>query len=368
MEKALTIEQLDTPVILVDLDILESNLRRTAERAARAGVKLRPHTKTHKSVWIAGEQIRHGAAGITVAKLGEAEVMAEGGIRDILVAFPIVGKQKLERLDALIRKGVTMTVATDDLAVAQGLSDLGEAQGYRVRVYVDVNSGLNRCGREPGTETVELVKRITALPGVEVTGVMTHAGHSYGKTKDEDIRQVAIHEAESLHETKRLLAAEGIDVPEVSVGSTPTSKYIEELTGVTEMRPGAYVFGDGTQLSTGIIDESECAMSVLATVVSHPREGTAIIDGGSKTFSSDLNAHRPGHGFCVSSPEVYIERLSEEHGILKTPPGSFPEVGERLRFLPNHCCATTNLHDTLVGIRNGKVERILSVDARGRVR
>lgn len=362
------VEEMDTPVVLVDLDVLDRNLQRKAEQAKAAGVKLRPHTKTHKSVWIAREQLKYGAGGITVAKLGEAEVMADGGIDDILIAFPLVGAKKLERLRRLLERGIRVTISTDDVAVARGLSELGESMGRKIPLYVDVNTGLGRCGLEPGEPTVQLVKNIAALPGVEVTGLMTHSGHAYGKSSDEAVRDVARREAEDLVRTRQLLLQEGIDISEVSVGSTPTSDYIGEQSGATEMRPGAYVFGDRSQIATGNITEDQCAMSVLATVVSIPRPGMVIIDAGSKTFGSDVNSHLPGYATLRGNPEVFVDRLSEEHGNVRVPDGMSFSIGDVLQFVPNHCCATTNLHDRLAGVRDGQYVHDIQVDGRGRIR
>lgn len=364
-----TIEQLETPAVLIDLDVLDRNLRKTAELARQAGVKLRPHTKTHKSVWIAKEQIRYGACGITVAKLGEAEVMADGGIDDILVAYPIVGEAKLERLGRLMSRA-KITVSTDNVDVARGLSALGVRLGQPVRLYIDVNTGLNRCGKEPGQETVELVKQMADLPGIRIVGVMTHAGHAYGKTSREELLGIARYEAESLAMTMRMLRDDlGLPMEEVSVGSTPTSKFITELAGigVTEMRPGAYVFGDISQSAIGLIDESEYAMQIKATVVSTPREGTILVDAGSKTLTTDVNPHRRGYGLVRGTPEAVIDRLSEEHGSIAVPAGTEWKIGDAVYIIPNHCCTVTNLHDRLVGVRGGQVENYITVDARGKV-
>ena len=357
---------IDTPAITIDLDILDKNLRDTQDLAQNAGVKLRPHTKTHKSVWIAKKQLKYGAAGITVATLGEAEEMAAAGIRDILVAFPIVGKVKLNRLAKLMEQA-TITVSTDDLTVTQGLSDLGVALNKKIPLYVDVNTGLNRCGREPGEETAQLVRQMVKFPGVTVKGLMTHGGHGYVQKSVDDLRQVAKQEAESLVRTQTLLKKDGIHIEEISVGSTPTSKFIAEQVGVTEMRPGAYVFGDRSQLALGIIDKKQCAMKIVATVVSVPRTGVAIIDAGSKTFSSDANAHFPGYAVWEENDDVYVERLSEEHGNCHVPENVELKVGQQLTFIPNHCCTVTNLHDRLMGCRNGVFEKWITVDARGKV-
>lgn len=357
---------LDTPAVTIDLDILDKNLKEMANSAQKAEVKLRPHTKTHKSSWIAKEQLNYGAAGITVAKLGEAEEMVAAGMTDILVAFPIVGQPKLERLSKLMEKA-DIIISTDNVTVARGLSDLGEAVKKKIPLYVDVNTGLNRCGKEPGEETVELIRHLSQLSGVTVQGLMTHAGHGYAQKTMEDVRKVAQHEAESLVNTQTLLERSGFHIEEVSVGSTPTSTFIAEQVGVTEMRPGAYVFGDRSQLAIGMIGQEQCAMKVVATVVSVPRPGVAIIDAGSKTFSSDVNAHFPGYGVWDQDDDVYIERLSEEHGNLKVSKNVNLQVGQQLAFIPNHCCSVTNLHNHLMGCRNGVFEKWITVDARGKV-
>lgn len=182
------------------------------------------------------------------------------------------------------------------------------------------------------------------------------------------MREAAQIEAEGLIRTKQLLEKSGIPIAEISVGSTPTSKFIGEIEGVTEIRPGAYVFGDFGQLAIGVISAEECAMHVLATVVSTPRNGTVIIDAGSKTFSSDVSVHMPGYGISRDYPDVYVERLSEEHGIVRLPEGIRFEIGDQLIFLPNHCCTTANLHDELQGVRGNQIDRTISVDARGKVR
>lgn len=359
--------QLETPAVMIDLDLLDRHLLAAAERARAHGVRLRPHTKTHKSVWIAGEQLRYGAGGITVAKLGEAEVMAAAGYDDILIAFPLVGGAKLKRLAKLLET-CQITASVDHLEVAAGLSELGVSIGRRIPLYVDVDTGLGRCGFAPGAPTAGLVAEISRLPGVEVTGLMTHSGQAYGCDTEAELRQAARHESESLVHTRDLLREKGIEVQELSVGSTPTSYFIEEQQGITEMRPGAYVFGDRSQFMLGLIDRMECAMTVQATVVSLPRPGVAIIDAGSKTFSSDVNRKLPGYGEWVDNPQVYVERLSEEHGNLHVPEGVTLEIGQTMSFIPNHCCTVTNLQDQLFGCRNGQPETIITVDARGKIR
>lgn len=361
--------QWDTPSVQIDLDVLDRNLQSTANAAAKAGVKLRPHTKTHKSIWIANEQLRYGASGITVAKLGEAEVMADAGINDILIAFPVIGAPKMERLAKLMEKA-KITLSTDDIDVARQLSAFGSGINREVPLYIDVNTGLNRCGKEPGEETAQLIKQIVQLPYIRVTGLMTHSGHAYGFNNSDAIREVAKQEAESLLMTKRMLEDQGITIEEISVGSTPTSKFVADIAGlgVTEMRPGAYVFGDVGQWKMGLIGEDQLAMSIVATVVGRPRPGTIIIDAGSKTLSSDVSRYSPGYGVVAGHDGAVIERLSEEHGIVSVPDSEAFEIGQQVRILPNHCCVVTNLQDRLVGVRGGQFEKWLPVDTRGQIR
>lgn len=365
---SMRIADLETPAVLIDLDVLDRNLRHTAGLARKAGVKLRPHFKTHKSVWIARMQIEYGACGLTVAKLGEAEVLVEAGIRDLLVAYPIIGRAKLARLGRLLEQA-RIIVGIDSMRAAEGLSELAQSLKRSIEIYVDVDTGLHRCGKEPGEATAALVREMVQLPGLDVIGLMTHRGLFVSEVSPEGIRAAARQEAEGLVETKRLLARDGIPIPEISVGSTPTSKLIHEQTGVTELRAGAYVYGDGSQLACGVITAEECAMHVLTTVVSTPRRGTVIIDAGSKTFTSDGNAKHPGYGMLKNRPDIYVERLSEEHGNVRVPDEMTDafSIGDRLRVLPNHCCTVSNLHDQLYGIRGDSVERMITVDARGRI-
>ncbi|MFD0715856.1 alanine racemase [Paenibacillus sp. GCM10027626] len=360
------VEQLDTPAVVVDLDLLDANLRRTADLARKSGIKLRPHIKTHKSIWIAKKQLEYGSVGVTTAKLGEAEVMAAAGIDDILIAYPIVGKKKLERLGNLM-KSAKVTVSTDNYEVAKGLSDLGLSLSQRVALYIDINTGLNRMGKEPGEESADLIEQIVALPGIEVTGIMTHSGHVYGKSGHDECRAVAQHEAESLVRTQQLLRERGIEIREVSVGSTPTAKFLGEFPGVTEARPGAYVYGDVSQIVTGTMTREQCALRIYATVVGKPRANTVVIDAGSKTLTTDVNPASPGYGILVDYPGVILERLSEEHGNLRVPDGVELEIGQVVEIIPNHCCTVVNLHDQLTAVSQGTIADPIRVDARGKI-
>jgi D-serine deaminase-like pyridoxal phosphate-dependent protein len=362
----LGVESIDTPALVVDLDKMERNLERMAAIAREAGVRLRPHVKTHKSPWIALKQLEFGASGITVAKIGEAEIMRKHGITDILIAYPIVGEQKLLRLEKLAAD-TEVTVALDSVEAARGISEVARRLGRSLPLYIDVDTGLLRCGREPGEQTLQLVKEISELPFIRITGLMTHAGHSYKSASKEEQIRVAREEGRLLADSKQLIRERlGIEIPEISVGSTPTSFYCGEVEGITEIRPGTYVFNDATMVSLGLVGADECALKIYATVVSRPSDDRAILDAGSKTLSSDKGAYTEGYGMIPSLPNVRIDRLSEEHGVLAIEPDMPIAIGDRVEIIPNHVCPTVNLSDELIGIRSGRVETLILVEARGK--
>lgn len=359
--------ELDTPAVLVDLDTLERNISAMASRAHRAGVKLRPHTKTHKATWIACRQLEAGATGVTVAKLGEAEAMLAAGLRDLLVAYPIVGRAKLQQLRALAEQADPI-VSLDDVAVAEGVARVAREMGRRLRVYVDVDSGLGRLGRPPGGPTADVVLEVARLEGLEVIGIMTHAGHAYQARESAELRRIALQEAEALADTAAVLERRGFALRESSVGSTPTAQYIEEVAQafpVTEMRPGTYVFNDVNQMALGVAEEGDCALSVLATVVSRPAPTRMVIDAGSKTLGADAGV-APGYGRLKGHAQGLVLRLSEEHGVVEIPADARWAVGDQVEIIPNHACIPPNLTDELVGTRGGVVERRIPVEGRGK--
>jgi D-serine deaminase-like pyridoxal phosphate-dependent protein len=362
----LRIEELDTPAVLIDLDVLERNLERLAKYCREHGLALRPHTKTHKNVGIARQQIASGACGITVAKVGEAEVMAAGGIEDILIAYPIVSAPKAERVAALARS-CRVRVSLDSAEAVEGLSAAAARAGSEIGLLVEIDVGFGRCGVGSAAESVELARRIQNLPGVRFDGLMFYPGH---------IRKTYAEQTPLIEEVNRRLrqhyeafAAAGINIATVSGGSTPTAFRSHEFEGVTEIRPGMYAFLDRNMLSIGVGGTADCAVAVLVTVVSTAVNGRAMVDGGSKTFSSDgALAPLTGFGTVLEAPGAELIGFSEEHGHLDVSRSRPLRVGERLRIVPNHVCATMNLHDSVWGHRGGVVETEISVDARGRLR
>ncbi|HKD16317.1 MAG TPA: alanine racemase [Thermoanaerobaculia bacterium] len=359
------LDELPTPSVLVDLDVLERNIARMQEKANRAGVKLRPHAKTHKSGDISRMQLAAGARGLTLAKTSEAEVFADLGIDDVFLAYPVVGADKARRLLALADR-MRLTVGADSLAGAQSLGDAFRAAGRRLRVLLKIDSGFHRVGVAP-EDAVETARRIADVPGIELAGVFTHGGHGYAGRTPADVARIGSEESRIVSETAEALRAAGLPAAEVSLGSTPTAASAMTGRGVTECRPGTYVFNDRSQLALGACNEADCAMTVLATVVSTPAPDRAVLDAGSKTLSSDPRRPEPDGFGLVVGRRTRIARVSEEHGVLAVAPGETFRVGERVRVLPNHACAVTNLADQLTAVRAGRVEGRIPVHARGRV-
>jgi D-serine deaminase-like pyridoxal phosphate-dependent protein len=361
------VSDLDTPALVVDLDIMERNLCRAAEYARSHGLRLRPHTKTHKIPALGRRQVELGAAGLTVAKVGEAEVMLRSGTPDLLIAYPVFGAQKLERLMEVARH-TNVTVALDSLDVARQLSGAARAAQLTIGVLAEVDAGLGRVGVSPGDELLDLVRGLRPLPGLRFEGITFYPGH------------VKRLDAEGRHEIEELAAlvggmlgrlhAEGIEPGIVSGGSTPALYHSHLVPGVNEIRPGTYVFNDkNTVLSEGCT-YADCAAWILATVVSTARPGQIIIDGGSKTFSSDRLSPVPevSFGHIVEAPEAVFTRMNEEHGYIDVHgSGRKFSIGDRLRVIPNHICTAVNLHEKIYGIRGDTVEQVWAVEGRGKL-
>jgi D-serine deaminase-like pyridoxal phosphate-dependent protein len=360
------LDDLDTPCVVVDLDVLERNVSRMAGRARAAGVRLRPHAKTHKSPDLGRLQLAAGAAGISLAKIGEAEVFADAGFDDIFLAYPIVGAGKGRRLLALADR-TRLAVGVDSLEGATSLGVVFHAAGRRLDVLLKVDCGYHRVGVPPA-QAAAAARRIGEVPGLALRGIFTHAGHAYLATAPADIAAIARQEGEILAAAADLLRSEGLPVSEVSVGSTPTARNAMTIPGVTECRPGNYVYHDASQVTLGTCEIEDCAMTVIATVISAPAPDRAVLDCGSKTLSSDVLRPRPsGHGWILGRTSR-IASLSEEHGVVRVEPGETFRVGERVRVLPNHACVVSNLHDRVVLVRGDRVEGEWAVAARGRVR
>jgi D-serine deaminase-like pyridoxal phosphate-dependent protein len=324
-----------------------------AALARAAGLDLRPHAKTHKSPFVAQRQLAHGACGLTAATLVEAETYADAGAGDVLIAHPPLGDAKLRRLQALATRRIRLAVALDQAELASPLPDA-------VEVLWEVDTGLHRIGTPPGRETVRGVRALLRAIGERrFRGLITHAGHAYAGQPEKAARE----EREGLLASAELLRGEGIEVRELSVGSTPTAAFAASGSGLTEMRPGTYVFGDANQVTLGSQTLEDCALGVVASVVS-VAPGRAILDAGSKALSADLRVNGlEGHGIVLDSPGVRIERLNEEHAVLVG--GDLPRLGDRVVVVPAHACTTVNLHPELLYVGATQQPHWEPVSARG---
>lgn len=362
----MTIADLDTPCLLVDLDRLEENIRAWQAAIDAAGATLRPHVKTHKIPEIARMQLAAGARGITVAKLGEAEVFAAAGCDDIFVAYPVIGAQKWRRAAELARS-TRLIVGVDSLVGARGLSNAAASAGSRIAVRVELEQGLCRSGVTL-EHALQLCEEILSLPSLDLDGIFAYRSVFYPGASDHTLVEAGRREGEAMVAIAEALRGAGVPIRSVSVGSTPTARAAAGVPGVTEVRPGTYVFGDYMMAERGATPYETLALSILCTVVSRPTVDLATVDGGSKTFSGDIPPTVEGlRGYARAvGSEAYVERMSEEHGVVRLGPDIDPVIGDRLAFFPIHVCTTVNLSDELIGVRNGRVETIWPVLARGK--
>jgi D-serine deaminase-like pyridoxal phosphate-dependent protein len=357
--------EVETPCLIVDLDRLDRNIRRMAHAAAAAGVGLRPHAKTHKLAPVAERQVAAGCDGVTVAKLGEAEMLVDHGIDDLFIAYPLWGEAKWQRVCRLAEQAA-IRVSVDSYEACEGLSAAAARRGLRVPARIEVDTGFGRCGVQSVDEARALARRLSKLRGIELVGLMSFAGHAYA-VGPEHVRDAAVADAARVLEVAAALREDGFAVPEISVGSTPVASHVAELGGVTEIRPGAYVFSDRDQVVLGWGTLDDCALTVLATVVSRPTPTRAVIDAGTKTLTSDRAMSVEGWGAVRGQASWTLVSLYEEHGVLEVPPGEAP-IGTTVEIIPNHACGAVNMHDWVAAVRDGAVEEWWRVEGRGLVR
>lgn len=346
------IDELDTPVVTIDLDQLEHNIEKLQKYLTEHQIANRPHIKTHKIPAIAHMQIEAGAVGITCQKLGEAEVMIHAGIKDILITYNIIGDRKLERLMNLAKQA-TVSVTADSQVTIDGLAKAAQAANTTLTVLVECDTGMERCGVQSLSEAVDLGRSIARSDSLQFGGLMTYPSC----TEANDF----------MREVKTQLSADGIAVDWVSGGGTPVMWHAHEFPEITEHRAGMYVYGDRYTLKSGAMQVDDCAMKIITTVVSRPTAERGILDGGSKTFSSDLLG-LDGYGMILEYPDARIIGQSEEHGHVDfSACVDKPQIGERVTVIPNHCCVVSNLHDAVVGVRGDQVVTRWEVAARGKL-
>ena len=349
------LEDLETPVPVIDIEVVERNLRRWQARCDEAGLANRPHIKTHKLVALAKAQLELGAKGITVQKLGEAEVMADAGIGDMLLTFNVVGRSKLDRLTELMRR-TSIQVVADNEAMLDGLSHAALQAGRDLAVMVECDTGMGRNGVQSSPEAIRLAQAIDRLPGLTFGGLMTLPKNG-GRGQMGDFLAAACAG----------LAKSGLGVPSVSTGGSPDMWQDEGLEQVTEYRAGTYVYHDRMQVAHGSAAPEDCAFAVLSTVVSVPTANRAMLDAGSKSLTSDvMGLEGYGEVRALSGARVYA--MSEEHGFLDIAAlNDKPKVGDLVKITPNHVCPVTNLFDRVVFVKGGEVLGAVKVDARGLV-
>lgn len=358
--------ELDTPCSLIDSEIVARNIARMAEYCRRHSLALRPHTKTHKSQRIAQMQLDAGAVGLTVAKPGEASVMAPLHA-ETLIAYPSVTSASLKAIRAGLAEG-DMIVAIDSLEAADRLEASLVDSVRAVRVLVDVDVGLHRTGLQTTGESVRLAARIAASSALQLGGLFCYPGHIWSGPNEQFAEMQAVEDVLLSHTSR--WKSEGLAAPIVSGGSTPTAYQTHLAPSITEIRPGTYIFNDMNTARGGYCELSDCAVRILATIVSTAVPGQVVMDAGAKTLAADrcISAPDSGHGHVVEYPEARIRHLSEEHGQIDVSQCSRkPRVGERLTVIPNHVCPTINLTDFAWWLTSNGPER-LSIDARGRVR
>lgn len=364
----MALSALRTPAVLIDRQKAFRNIQRMRDAAKRNTVRLRPHTKTHKSPLIAKWQIDHGAVGICCAKLGEAEVFAEAGFTDIRLPYPI-NPSNADRLIALLDRTHLSFIVDHPVVAAQWSACLTRA-GKQVDILVKVDVGFHRCGIDPDSrETLNIIRQIAALPGLRFKGLLSHAGQTYHAHSEDELRIMADAEAQTMGDLAERCRKAGLKVDEVSAGATPPARFSIERQAFTEYRPGNYVYFDRTQVALGAATLDDCALTVLATVVSKPAKNRLVLDSGSKTLTSDGArgfTPAPGHGTVVGHDNLLIERLSEEHATVRVTHGSTNlEPGDRVQIIPNHSCVVSNLVDQ-AWIVDGDAVEPLPILARGK--
>ena len=345
-----------TPVVIIDYDKMLNNLIKAQRECDKRGIQLRPHFKAHKTPFLSAIQEKMGAIGFTTAKLSEAELLKEQGFKDILVAYPIVTEENVSRLRKL-SEGIKVSTVVDSY---EGVDILNKGfEGSSLEVYIKIDTGLNRCGLKANENIIEFAKNLIIKRNLKLIGLLTHAGHSYKCSSLSEVMNIAYNEGKQLMDLKSKLKANGIHIREVSVGSTPTFPFVIDVEGVTEVRPGNYIFNDNTQLALKTTQMDNCALTVKATVISKS-VNRFIIDAGAKTLGLDKGTHGSdiirGYGRILEYPNAEIVGLSEEHGIVQSK--DIPKIGEEITIIPNHSCVVMNLAPRVFMNKNNNLQKI----------
>ena len=358
---------IDTPALLIEKGKLEANITKMQSIADKSGVRLRPHTKTHKIPEIARMQLENGAMGIAVAKIGEAESMVEHGFDNIQIASIVVGENKIKRLIELNDRVPKLSSNVDSIESAKALSEAFAQYGKWLNVYIEINSGHDRSGLREYEKIYQLAKFIEESDRLNLMGLFTHSGHAYSAATRKEIEQIGTNEGEFLVSLSKRLMKSRILISDISVGSTPTAEFCSKVNGVTEIRPGNYVFYDMIQTALGSCTIDECALNVLSTVTGI-YDDRVVIDAGAKALSLDTGVYcgktinTYGH---IIGKDCSLSRVSEEHGIISHNNEKF-SVGERLRIIPNHACTVINLFDKAYLVDGDELIEVFKIHGRGK--
>lgn len=360
---------LDTPALLIDKTLAEKNHRDMVAKARRWNVKLRPHTKTHRTPALARLQVAQGASGITVAKIGEAEVMAAEGLNDIFIANEVYGDRKLARLLSLHRR-IRIALGVDNREQVDALSLAFKDEPVPLDVMIEVETGEERTGVLSPQAALDLARAVAAAPGLRLRGVFTHEGHTYGAPSREDCAALFLTSQREVLAVADHLRRNGQPVEEISTGATPSLMLGEVLPGITEIRPGTYLLMDAAQ-ANAIGDYSRCAASVLATVVSKPTAERVVIDAGVKALTSFTRprgiCETQGYGLVKSLPAVRLKKVYDEHGVIvDSAAREALAIGQKIEIIPNHICPTCNLYDKIYIVENGRVTDEWPILCRGK--
>lgn len=355
-----TTDQIPTPALLVDLEVFESNLRRLAGFCRAQQVAWRPHTKAHKSPYIARLQLAAGACGITCAKLSEAELMVEHGIGDVLIANQIVTPAKLQRLSSL-QERAQVIAAVDNIEVVPRFRDAVQQAGQRIPVLIEVDIGMKRCGVQPGPPALALARAICESPELVFRGLMGYEGHVLNVRPPEAKIAACALALNHLIETRDLLQAHGIPVETISAGGTGSYQLTAAHPGITELQAGGGIFMDAMYRQAFFVDDLDYALTILATVTSRQAHHV-VVDAGFKTMSAFHHPPQP-----LGRDDLALRYLSAEHGVFEVKTGPGPQVGELLQFVAGYSDSTTFLHDFFLAMRGGKVEQVWEILGRGKL-
>ncbi len=367
------LNELPTPQVLIDQKRARANIARVQKLATDSRKRLRPHAKTHKSPIVARWQIDAGAAGICCAKVGEAEVFVAAGLTDIRLPYP-VNPSNAARVLALLDRA-TISIIVDHVDVARGWSDAMQRAGRTLDVLIKVDVGFHRCGIDPAGDAMGFVQTIASMPGLRLRGLLSHAGHGYSAASEDELAAIARDDAAILTDLRARAATSGIALDEISVGATPTLRFSAHEAEPTELRPGNYVYFDRTQIALGSATLTDCALAVLATVVSAPAPDRIILDCGSKTLTTDQArgiTKASGFGLVLrgdgtADDALSVERLSEEHATVRVSGRTHLKPGDRVRVVPNHSCVVSNLVDVVRLVDGDEVVDTIPVAARGKI-